>query len=178
MHDPKTLAQAFTAEAISAAVSIMRDPHTEAATRLRAVSLILAQGHGTPTPRPPEAHSAKDVGRVLAGMSDAQLLEVAHAARLERHRAEGGGEQNGGPQAGGVLGGPQPIASSPMRIAAGEGNATGKRDGGDGQTGGTPHPLKLQKTRGGGQNGTHPQKTPTTAVSLNGEVSIEAQEVL
>lgn len=172
MNDPKTLAQAFTAEAISAAVSIMRDPHTEAATRLRAVSLILAQGHGTPTPRPPEAHSAKDVGRVLAGMSDAQLLEVAHAARLERHRAEGGGEQNEGPQGVGVLGGPQPIASSPVRIAAGE------SDGGDRQTGGTPHPLKLQKTRGGGQNGTHPQKISTPAVSLNGEVSSEAQEVL
>jgi hypothetical protein len=168
--DPKTLAQAFTAEAISAAVQIMRNPLADPATRLRAASLLLAQGHGTPAPRPAPVQAAKDIGRALAGMTDAQLLEVAHAARDERHRAEGGGEQNGGPHGVGVIGVPTPIASSPERNTLGaERNTPSPRQQAD-----TPHPLDLQKTGGGGQNGTLPPKN-SLDLDLTDD---EAQQVL
>lgn len=76
------LAREHTRDAITTLTEVMNDPFAENRDRIRAAEQILDRGHGKPLAAIIQLPPSKLQAQLLAGMSDDELYEVVHQARL------------------------------------------------------------------------------------------------
>lgn len=104
-------AQSLAQQALDTLADVMTNGKDR--DRVAAAKEVLARGHGNAYTQAAPSTMQSQIAQQLAGMTDAQLLAVAQAARgqlavpivgqsVSPTVAEGGGGQNEGPQAGGI----------------------------------------------------------------------------